>query len=125
MENEDMQASVQSEAQSYVVVDVPSKTILMGPFMLDPETAEDWTPPIPGTVMLTAQADQEGYTWPLPPPDPAAELRDKLLAALTTNAGFLANPTEAGVLDQAIYLTRQVNAMIRLTLGQFDTTQDT
>jgi hypothetical protein len=47
--------------------------------------------------------------------------------ALTSNATFLAlgSPTNAQTLAQVQSLTRQMNALIRLTLGQFDTTNGT
>jgi hypothetical protein len=50
------------DPQNYYVVDVPSKTILDGPFLWD--GVSEWTPPTAGTLMLVTDADAEGYTWP-------------------------------------------------------------
>jgi hypothetical protein len=49
---------------SYVVVNEETKTITGGPYLWDGVT--DWTPPDPGTLMKTADAEAAGYTWPPP-----------------------------------------------------------
>jgi len=57
----------------------------------------------------------------------ATDLRTKALAALTANDTFLAiaSPTNAQVAAQVKALTRECNALIRLTIGQLDTTTGT
>lgn len=54
-------------------------------------------------------------------------LTAKAQAALINNATFLVigNPTQAQAVTQVQALTRQVNALIRLALNQFDTTTGT
>jgi SRSO17 transposase len=54
-------------------------------------------------------------------------LAGKAQAALTTNATFLglASPSTAQNTAQVQALTRQVNALVRLVLDQFDTTAGT
>lgn len=65
------------------------------------------------------------------PTDPAfvnaLALTDKAAQALDVNATFLAiaSPSNAQTLAQVRSLTRQVNALIRLTLNQLDSTEDT
>lgn len=51
-----------------------------------------------------------------------ASLQAKALAAIQTNQTFLAlqAPTAAQVRDQTIALTREINGVIKLLLGQFD-----
>ena len=51
----------------------------------------------------------------------------KAQTALSANATFLAmsSPTAAQIRTQVNRLTREVNALIRLQLGDLDTTQDT
>jgi hypothetical protein len=49
------------EAQVYYVVDVPTLTILDGPFLWDGLT--EWTPPTAGTLMLADDVDEAGYAW--------------------------------------------------------------
>lgn len=52
---------------------------------------------------------------------------DRAGQALANNQAFLglANPSNAQTVAQVQALTRQVNALIRLTLGQFDSTNGT
>jgi hypothetical protein len=54
-------------------------------------------------------------------------LRDKAATALTANQAFLdlASPSNAQVLAQVRLLTRQINALIRLTVKQLDSTDGT
>lgn len=54
-------------------------------------------------------------------------LFDKAAAALTNNQTFLgiATPTQAQAVAQVQALTRQVDALIRLQIGQLDTTAGT
>jgi hypothetical protein len=54
-------------------------------------------------------------------------LRDKAATALTANQAFLdlASPSNAQVLAQVRLLTRQMNALIRLTVKQLDSTDGT
>lgn len=58
-----------------------------------------------------------------PPPSNEEVLRSRAEAALATNATFLAlaSPSNALVAAQTKALTRQVNALIRLTLGRTET----
>lgn len=54
----------------------------------------------------------------------AATIRDRAAQALSTNSDFLAlaSPTNAQTLAQVKALTRQINGLIRLTLGRLDGT---
>lgn len=54
-------------------------------------------------------------------------LRDRAMSALMNNADFLAiaSPTNAEAIAQVRALTRQVNALIRLSQGVFDSTDGT
>lgn len=54
------------DPQRYVVVDVPSKTIVGGPYLWDGVTP--WTPPVAGTLMLESDALAAGYAYPSAPP---------------------------------------------------------
>jgi hypothetical protein len=66
------------------------------------------------------------YVAPPVPPERANEntLRDNLRQALSDNKAFLAiaSPTNAQLLAQIKPLTRQVDALMRIALGQFDGT---
>jgi hypothetical protein len=54
-------------------------------------------------------------------------LKDKAVTALAANQAFLdlASPTNAQVVAQVRSLTRQMNALIRLTVRQLDSTNGT
>lgn len=114
-------------AQSYVVVDTGTHTILGGPFVVDLDENPDWEPPVEGTLMLSSEAEGQGYTWPEEAPDPATVLREKLTQALGTNGVFLGigSPSAAQVATQVKALTRQVDALIRVSFGIYDSTSDT
>lgn len=87
----------------------------------------------PASGMLgTADAPVTGMrcaaTACVPTPDPAGvnaeTLRQQALAALSSNRTYvaLASPTAAQTTAQVKALSRQVNGLIRLALGQFDGT---
>lgn len=59
--------------------------------------------------------------------DNEAQLIQKAASALANNQTFLAiaSPTTAQAVAQVKALTRQVNALIRLAVGQLDTTDGT
>lgn len=110
----------------YVVCDTATKTILAGPFLLDPAANPDWQSPTAGTVMTATAALAGGYTASPAVADPADVLRGKIQAALSSNAAFLAvtSPTAAQITAQVKALTRQVSALGRLTLGFIDDPAD-
>lgn len=56
-----------------------------------------------------------------------ATLQSRAVAALTTNAAFLAiaSPTAAQVRDQVILVTKELNALIRLSQNMVATITDT
>lgn len=111
----------------YVVGDPATKKIVGGPYRWDPVAAPAWTPPESGTLLTEAAAISGGYTWPAATPDNAEVLRGKAGQALAINTAFLAlpTPTNAQVVTQVQRLTRQMNALIRLTLAQLDDISDT
>ena len=56
-----------------------------------------------------------------------AAIRPKAVAALAANAAFLSNssPTDADIVAQVRLLTRECQGLIRLLLGELDTTDGT
>lgn len=108
----------------YVVVDTATKKILGGPFAWDGES--EWTPPVAGTLMPEAEALGSGYTFVAAAPDPAEILRSKIPLAIASNNQFLAlgSPTNAQILQQVVRMTRQLNALGRLTVQMLDETSD-
>lgn len=84
----------------------------------------------PGTHWITrADAIAAGYTEPaeLIQARNGATLRDRAAQALAANATFLGlgAPSNAQVLAQVQRLTRECSGIIRLLLGQLDTTDGT
>lgn len=113
----------------YVVVpeSAANKTIIGGPYEWDGEG--DWSPPEIGQLIPETEALAGGYV-----PAPAAPevvnadaLRGRVLTALQANAAYLAigGPTAAQTTAQVKLLTRECSALIRLLVGQLDTTDGT
>lgn len=115
--------------QSYVIVsnDPANLTILGGPLRWDGETP--YTPPAGTHTMLTDAAITAGYTFPAPPvAQQNSQLIQALLAAaIANNITYINTTTPTAVVTtlQVKALSRQVNALIRYTLGQLDTTDGT
>ncbi len=89
-----------------------------------------------GTTIETMRAtypsgahDDTAITIPGPntPAANSQSLQQKAQNALVNNATFLAigSPSQAQAVAQVQTLTRQVNALIRMTLNQYDTTAGT
>ncbi len=114
---------------SYVLVSTDPADLVIkgGPMRWDGTTL--YTPPAGQTTMLTATAISGGYTFPPLPVGVvnAAALQAKAANALAGNAAFvaLASPSNAQTLAQVKALTRQMDALIRLTLNQLDDISDT
>lgn len=110
---------------SYVIVstDPSNKTILDGPILWDGVTP--LAAPAGMQFMDAAAAKDAGYTYP-PPSNEAANLATLLAKAQTALANDiayvnLASPTNAQAVGQVTALTRQMIALIRLTLNSLDT----
>lgn len=73
------------------------------------------------------QTGIEEETYPTVEQVNAAQLRQRAAQAFATNSAYLglANPTAAQTTAHLQRMTRQVNALGRLLLGQSDTTSDT
>lgn len=117
-------------AGRYVVLDNTGKTVT-DTFLWDPAKDPNWKHP-----------DMEGKTgWTMVPETPArrripdppsmteqnrANLLDKLNKGLSQNKNYLdiANPTAAQQATQITRLTRECNALIRLTLELFEDSSD-
>lgn len=108
----------------YLIVstDLADLTVKGGPIL-----AQAGFDPGPGRKLISeAEAAAGGYTFPARPAAEvnADDLRDRARAAIATNLTFLANgsPTNAQVVAQVRALTRECTALVRLLVGQFDTT---
>lgn len=110
----------------YYFVDA-NKKILGGPLRLEADQVPDWPTPPGATVITEAAMQAGGYAWPVQDAEPATVLRGKLGQALAGNAVFLANaaPSNAQILQQVRFLTRECNGLIRLAAQLLDDTADT
>lgn len=87
-----------------------------------------WSPtPLPGDPTQSAGFTELYTPAPGSPLDVAATIQARAQAALTTNATFLAipSPSQAQAITQVQALTRECNGLIRLLLGQLDSTSGT
>lgn len=110
----------------YVLIstDITDKVIKGGPILWDGSSL--YTATSGHMTLSESDALAQGYMYP---PQPKAvinegALRVKAMAALNTNLAYLAitGPTQAQAIAQIAMLTRQVNAIIRLTQGLLDVT---
>lgn len=111
----------------FVSTDNTDKNIYGGPFLWDGVTPMGV--PSGEQSMLLSTALAGGYTFP------AASAQQTNLIALTAKAGAainnnitylgIASPTNAQAVTQVGALTRQVNTIIRVVLGQLDSTTGT
>ena len=110
--------------QSYVIVSTDNTDLVIkaGPILWDGQT----TLTLPSGTKAILSSAAGAYSFP--PPSAAvtntATLQSKASSALDTNITYLAiaSPTNAQVTAQVKALTRECTALIRLLLGQLDTT---
>lgn len=113
-------------SDSYVLVsdDSSNKVIVDGPLLWDGVTV--FAHPLGTNLVLTVDALAEGYTWPVVVEAPQDILNQHLVDAITANDTFLAlsSPSSDDIAAQVIALTRQVNALARLSTNTLDSTDD-
>lgn len=106
----------------YYLVNEATHKIMGGPYKMESTSVATW--PVPDDLTLITEANMlsGGYTPTEEPVSVEMAIRAKALQALTVNVNYLAvtTPTAGQVSAQVKALTRQVQALIRLTLGQLD-----
>jgi hypothetical protein len=110
-----------------VSTDDANKTLIGGPFMVDPAAMP--AAPAESRWITEAAARTGGYVEPSPPAEQvnAVALRDRATQALALNAQYLAiaSPTNTQVATQVRRLTQECSAIIRLLVGALDSTDGT
>lgn len=104
----------------FVSTDPDDKTIYSGQFSWDGESEIEF--PEGQQPMLTEDALNAGYSFPPPPVNPIDEIMANLAAGLAANDAYLAGGAETPQIEA---LTRQVNGLLRIQLGQLDDSSDT
>lgn len=100
-----------------------------GPIIVDPSTIQVGYNVAPSPAQITAWQTAVAATTPSPTSPWRVELTllTNALSAIQNNVTFLAipSPTQAQALAQVQALTRQIDAIIRVFLGAYDSTSGT